>query len=94
MQINTQTINDGGPAFPVPMFTRQADGQPMTAGEFFEGGNGMTLRDWFAGMALQGMFSNSSIIDTFSAHKTMSDEAYKVADAMIKARTQKGDDDT
>ncbi len=40
--------SDGGPAFPVPLALRQADGQPMTAAEFFEGGNGMTLRDWFA----------------------------------------------
>lgn len=45
-------INDGGSAFPVPMFTRQADGQPMSAGEFFQGGDGMSLRDWFAGKSL------------------------------------------
>jgi len=36
------TINDGGPAFPIPD----------------EGWPGMTLRDWFAGQALAGMLAN------------------------------------
>jgi hypothetical protein len=48
--------NDGGPAFPAPMFVREADGQPMCPQEF--GLGGMTLRDYFAGQALAGIVIN------------------------------------
>lgn len=43
---------------------------------------GMTLRDWFAGMALQGLLASKSVyhFDTASA------EAYSAADAMMEAR--------
>jgi len=43
------SINDGGPAFPVPT-------DPLNPGT-----NGMSLRDWFAGMAMQGMLSNDEM---------------------------------
>jgi hypothetical protein len=42
------TINDGGPAF--PLATSSASNESV---------NGMSLRDWFAGMALQGMLAQS-----------------------------------
>lgn len=42
--------DDGGPAFPVAIMSRQADGMPMTGCEF--GVGGMSLRDWLSGMAL------------------------------------------
>ena len=46
---------------------------------------GMNLRDWFAGMALTGMPISSST--------TMAEDAYALADEMIKVRnaTQKKD---
>ena len=62
--------DDGGPG-PTVAFP---DVTPM---------NGVTLRDWFAGMALQG------IIITQVAGWDRSDEAeyaYACADAMLKAR--------
>jgi hypothetical protein len=42
---------------------------------------GMSLRDWFAGMALQGMLANGGGDHTLLPQKT-----YKIADAMLKER--------
>lgn len=67
--MNTQ-INDGGPAFP------KSDRNT--------GSDGMTLRDWFAGMALPGLvlsFDSSSVV------VDVADIAYQYADAMLKARS-------
>ena len=54
--------------------------------------DGMDLRDWFAGMALQsyiqinayGDVGNDDIRDVY-----LSQAAYEIADAMIKTRNQK-----
>ncbi len=43
---------------------------------------GMTLRDWFAGMALQAMLSDW----VFGENEPQAQVAYKMADAMIEAR--------
>lgn len=66
---------DGGPAFPTP--------------ESFSGNHGrvfggMSLRDWFAGQALQGGILSDTASPTEQA-KT----AYAYADAMLAARTPK-----
>lgn len=45
---------------------------------------GMTLRDYFAGQALQGMYSNASFDDVIK--QALAVVAYKQADAMMKAR--------
>ena len=62
-------INTGGPAFPNPHFVNH---------------KGMTLRDYFAAKAMQGMYAASSfptgIMDDTAK------EAYEMADAMLKAR--------
>jgi len=47
---------------------------------------GMTLRDWFAGQALAGLLRDG--IDVFGVYATAND-AYKMADAMLKAREVK-----
>lgn len=39
-------LNDGGPAFPIAIMARQADGQPLTGFDF--GVQGMTLRQYAA----------------------------------------------
>ena len=44
------TIDDGGPAFPC----QPKNGQGYPCGEMLPG---MSLRDWFAGMALQGLLT-------------------------------------
>lgn len=67
--------NTGGPAFPGL--------HPSAECRFRE--EGMTLRDYFAAKALQGMFASGNL------PKSVSDEelaavAYQTADAMLKAR--------
>ena len=47
---------DGGPAFPQPQ-GKDEDGAPYSAREI-PGDSGMSLRDWFAGMALQGLLAS------------------------------------
>ena len=64
------TINDGGPAFP-----RHA----------YDGHDGMSLRDWFAGQALAGLTADPDM-PTF--HKC-AEIAYACADAMLAAREVK-----
>lgn len=81
--MNTPTKSDGGPAFPHLGLYPGTDGNlhPIATQEF-----GLSIRDWFAGMALNGMYSNQSLIDTFSHHTTMTSEAYHAADAMLAER--------
>ena len=48
----------------------------------------MTVRDWFAGMALQGIIAHPGM-EPDDCHKTgTSDLAYDFADAMLEARKQ------
>ena len=72
-------INDGGPAFPVPD-SHDANGQVQY------GCNGMTLRDYFAAKALQGMMANQSVLDNSSSQPWMASAAFWIADAMLAAR--------
>lgn len=60
----------GGPAFPVAFTTT-----PLT---------GMTLRDWFAGLAMQGRLAVPGGVDC----KYDAEFAYKMADAMLQERAQ------
>lgn len=64
-------LKDGGPAFP---FTDSAS--PMEH-------SGMTLRDYFAAKAMQGLASDPSVQETA---EEMAALAYALADAMIEAR--------
>ena len=81
-----KTTNDGGPAFPSPMFTRQADGMPMSSQEY--GLGGMTLRDYFAGQALAGFCAAPLDLRNHS-DEVMAIGAYTAADAMLAAREGK-----
>lgn len=67
--------NNGGQAF--PCLERGGNGLlELTDG-------GMTLRDWFAGKAMQGMILLQSYRGTAA---DMAKESYVMADAMLKAR--------
>ena len=86
---------DGGPAF------------PEVTGDFLEGGSGeiwsiggMSLRDYFAAKAMQGIISNFSNEIVLEAHINLADDfemspdemtacsAYSLADAMLKERNK------
>jgi hypothetical protein len=56
----------GGPAFPIEQHDK----------------DGMTLRDYFAAQAMQGLAQKYSHEDDISRN------AYKIADAMLKARNK------
>ena len=49
------------------------------------GQSGLTKRELFASRALQGMYSNHHIVDTFGCGQVMAEEAVKIADALIEA---------
>lgn len=81
------TPNDGGPAFPAPMWTRQADGQPMCPQEF--GLGGMTLRDYFAGQALAGLLASQIHGMTNMPSKgPFARLAFDAADAMLAEKSK------
>ncbi len=78
-------IDTGGPAFPT---RNEAQIGPISY--HYEG---MTLRDYFAAKAMQGILSNASLLEVvdqkFEADSTrdaVSKYAFGVADAMIKER--------
>lgn len=83
--------DDGGSAFPNTHQELDAQGNPRT--EMFHE-SGMTLRDWFAGMAMQGDLSNGNGINTSQPKKHdalllySASEYYRIADAMIAQRNK------
>ena len=70
-------IEDGGAAFPA--FARWSDGHM----KYVE--TGMTLRDYFAAKAMQGMLACEMLRAT---EQEFSERAYAIADAMLRAREQ------
>lgn len=61
--------NDGGPAFPMPP----------------DGDRGMSLRDYFAALAMQAILRNSA--ESYSASASgVAEKAYMMADGMIAER--------
>jgi hypothetical protein len=76
-QPQRSSYSDGGPAFPCPV-EFDPNNQLVSHGSF-----GMTLRDWFAGQALAGL--QASVACNWSCDE-FATQAYKAADAMLKAR--------
>jgi hypothetical protein len=73
----------GGHAFPGPFTGHCGDeNHAGPCGCYLD--HGMTLRDWFAGMALQGRLANAAF-DTVPK-EAWAREAYRYADAMITER--------
>lgn len=75
---------DGGPAFPQTGKKMRADGKSIDN----PGEPGMTLRDYFAAKALQGLLSNPQTAESGTHHKDAT-FAYAAADAMIAARKER-----
>jgi hypothetical protein len=65
---------DGGPAFPVG----SGDMRDPT---------GMTLRDYFAAAAMQGLLSRIGH-DKINVHDVLAQRTYQIADAMLEAREE------
>ena len=70
--------NTGGPAFPASYYTD--DGQWAKR-------DGMSLRDYFAAKAMQGMYTSETFPTGLIADTAT--EAYQMADAMLRAREVK-----
>lgn len=71
----------GGPAYPLPVNDEQCRAR------FDSGYGGMSLRDYFAAKALQGLIASNDSeagdrIEDIPAY------AYQIADAMLKARSE------
>ena len=47
---------------------------------------GMSLRDWFAGLAMQGELASQDSESIIERLELLASYAYEVADAMMKAR--------
>ena len=84
--MSNQTNNDGGPAFP----RGHLDGPTINP-------EGMSLRDYFAAKIMQGLCANSVVLVlnamtglclAGSNDDDLSEHAYAMADAMLKARKQ------
>lgn len=69
--------HDGGPEFPT-----------LSASVHLPH-HGMSLRDWFAGMAMQGnLASQRPGYNYGGTWRDLADESYIIADAMLAARNQ------
>lgn len=79
----SKQIKDGGPAFPVP--------DSNSHGHVECSHIGMTLRDYFAGKAMQSFTQGAVLPPGFDATEGLAlvaARAYEVADAMLAARSQ------
>ena len=69
-------MSDGGPAFPVPNYV-SSDGETFSSEP-----SGMSLRDYFAAAAMQGMLADGESTPA----KILAAASYELADAMIEQR--------
>ncbi|OZI57784.1 hypothetical protein CAL20_09635 [Bordetella genomosp. 4] len=87
-------MEDGGPAFPVADWDYQTF-QPKTVEEIRRLLSGMSLRDYFAAKAMQGMLStaNASCLNGLDGYEEITAKAaYTIADAMLRARQENSND--
>ena len=82
----TKMISDGGPAFATTAtatsIARRDDGSSILTN--YGSSAGMSLRDYFAAAIMQGLMSSQfHVYDPYPIY------AYKIADAMLKAREAK-----
>lgn len=80
--MDSRTKNTGGLVFPRPLSVSQgvAGNQQILAGEQ----DGITLRDWFAGLALQGICASGP--GSQWSNEMLAQEAYQLADTMLVQR--------
>ena len=90
--------NDGGPAYPIATVVAPLQGYQIPKGGV--GSDGMSLRQWYAGMVITGLVASLDREDV-NAIQHMSNEeraqmvaryAFLIADAMIKASEETDND--
>lgn len=83
-------MKDGGPAFPRPVSEDRTSGDQPDGNSTISEQDGMSLRDHFAGVALQGCLAHecNSLKDPQPV-ENYARLAYKFADAMLAARESK-----
>ena len=89
------------------MTQRQPDLKPITGADFLEGGNGMSLRDYFAAQALSGVINmhTQSLLLDYQAQDVSRDQmnfdeiegliardAYNIAEAMLQQKVNPTDE--
>ena len=77
-----ENIETGGPAFPC-----HPEIIPHRDHDFA----GMTLRDYFAAKAMQGMAGSHAYCERGWDQADLAGQAYEIADAMLKARAVTGE---
>ena len=85
-------MNDnGGQAFPGVVVKKETSKINGSEIGFLTSGKGMSLRDYFAAKAMQGILSNPSVIPqpTGWERQSISESSYLVADAMLLERKKK-----
>lgn len=91
MAETTTQIDDGGPAFPSRTSTvlKREDGSRQTT-MVEEGHRGLSLRDYFAAKAMQGLIACDAFRGPLYQQEPVcaAGFAYAVADAMIRARAK------
>lgn len=76
-------LDNGGRAFPCDSIVERDDNGHMHGKEVSSAG--MTLRDYFAAKAMQGIISSDC---NYGAFGDLASDAYSIADAMLKAREE------
>lgn len=79
--MTTQPKDTGGPAFPCDNILERNEKGQLIGVE--KSSAGMTLRDYFAAKAMQGLLSSPGFL--FSEMDLVPAAAFKMADAMLKA---------
>ena len=77
-------INDGGPAFPHKRQIR-CNGEVIDS----EMESGISIRDYFAAAALQGLIASRGSMSTRFLAEDDASYVFEIADAMLKAREAK-----
>jgi hypothetical protein len=73
------TTNDGGPAFPNTV---------KISDEAYADLRGMSLRDYFAAKAMQGVIAGHRAPTNAGELRFFAENCYAIADAMLKARSK------
>lgn len=78
--------NDGGAAFPALQASERWENRDGGHSYSHESAGGMSLRDYFAAAAMQGICSQWRFPGNEREH--LAEESYKVADAMLAERAR------